>query len=342
MVKGKCGNFIIPPPCQLHTCYNITTKRPNKRIEQDDRSGRDRIFEVKNERQQAMEQQAKTDDSLGAILSNAIKSFWQVLKKLWPVYLAVFIPLNIIYWLVLTLIDSLVGDQMSLLLMLRIANAVDKLLNGTVGLICVIATMLAIRDVEENREFTLVGTFKQSLSRWGVTFAALFLVGLATGLLTCFCIVPGIIFGIYFAFVAAIALFGDNTITGAFSASMALVKDRWWVTLGIIVVLGLLASAASSPGIIIGVCCSFPLGIVEELESSGESVAGLLKFITYVVDFLGTVVSGTFVDITMLFIPSGIVLLYLRRKARAQSGVLPVQAVPTEQTVERTAENDQR
>ena len=32
-------------------------------------------------------------------------------------------------------------------------------------------------------------------------------------MLTCFCIVPGIIFGIYFAFVAAIALFGDNTIT---------------------------------------------------------------------------------------------------------------------------------
>ncbi len=289
-----------------------------------------------------MEQQAKTDDSLGAILSNALKYFWRVFKRLWPGYLAVFIPLNIIYWLVLTLIESLVGDQMSLLLMVRIANAVDKLLNGTVGLICVVATMLAIRDVEENREFTLVATFKQALSRWGVTFAALFLVGLATGLLTCFCIVPGIIFGIYFAFVTSIALFGDNTITGAFSASKALVKDRWWETLGIIIVLGLIASAASIPGIIIGACGSFPLGIVEGLESTGESVAGLLKFMAYVIDFLGTVVSGTLVDISALFLPSGIVILYLRRKTRAQSDVSPVQAVPTEQTVERTAENDQR
>ena len=263
-----------------------------------------------------MDQQVEPDDSLGAIASSTLKCFWSVLKKLWPGYLAVFIPLNIIYWLTLALIGSLVGDQMSLALTVRIANALDKLLNGTVGLICFAATMLAVRDVEENREFTLIDTFRQALSRWGVTFAALFLVGLATGVLTCFCIVPGVIFGIYFAFVVAIVLFGDDTVTGAFSASKALVKDRWWETLGMTIVLGLMASVASVPGIIIGFCVSLPLEIVVGLESSGKSVAGVITFMTYMLDLLGTVVGGTLVDLSALLLPSGIVILYLRRKAR--------------------------
>ena len=261
---------------------------------------------------------ANADDSLGAILPNAFKRFWAVFKKLWLGYLAVFIPLNIIYWLLFTLLNLWIGDKLNLVQTMRIGNCLDKLLNGTVGLICIAATMLAIRDLEENRDFTLVGTFKQAILRWGVTFAAVFLVGLATGVLTCFCIVPGIIFGIYFIFAVTIAVLGDGTITGAFAASKSLVNNRWWETLGIVVILGLSTAAVSIPGGVVAIFGAIPLGVVQALEAEGESIANGVKIVLHVLEFFGTVVGGTLVDIAELLLPSGIVVLYLRRKANSR------------------------
>ena len=262
-----------------------------------------------------MEQSAQADDSLGAVLSNTFRGFWAVFKKLWPGFLAVYAPLNAIYWMLVTLLDILIGDRLTLVQSVRLAGNIDKLLSGTVGLVCVAATLLAIREWEEGREFSAVAMFKRALSRWGVFFAATLLAGLATFLLFCLCIVPGIIFGVYFVFVAVVAVFGDNTITGAFSDSKSLVVNRWWPTLGVMLVLLLVAVLASAPGTVIMFGGSLPLVIVEVFEEEGEAVAGLARLAAFMVDAIGTVVGGTLTDIATLLFPSGMAILYLRRKA---------------------------
>ncbi len=81
-------------------------------------------------------------------------------------------------------------------------------------------------------------------------------VGLIVGLGFVFCLIPGIYFGVSLSLIYIILIFEGNGFGNAFSRSFEIVKQKWWLTLGLIIVVYLMIYVISMlfsiPGMIVG------------------------------------------------------------------------------------------
>ncbi len=121
---------------------------------------------------------------------------------------------------------------------------------------------------------------------WSIIFGLIIFVGLM------FCIIPGIYFGIALIFGTYYVVMKDVSVGDAFSASWNLIKGNWWMTFGLVVVLGLLIAVVSFifelPSFILGV----GTGISGELPNTYLLIAVVLfayigKFLLNMVLYLG-------------------------------------------------------
>lgn len=121
---------------------------------------------------------------------------------------------------------------------------------------------------------------------WSSIFGFIIFVGLM------FCVIPGIYFGIALIFGTYYVMLKDVAVGDAFSASRKLIKGNWWMTFGLVVVLGLLIAVVSFifelPSFILGV----GTGISGELPNTYLLIAVVLfayigKFLLNMVLYLG-------------------------------------------------------
>lgn len=121
---------------------------------------------------------------------------------------------------------------------------------------------------------------------WSCIFGFIIFVGLM------FCVIPGIYFGIVLIFGTYYVMLKDVAVGDAFSASRKLIKGNWWMTFGLVVVLGLLISVVSFifniPSFILGV----KSGISGELPNMYLLIAATLfayigKFLLNLILYVG-------------------------------------------------------
>ncbi len=73
----------------------------------------------------------------------------------------------------------------------------------------------------------------------------IFVVGILSTLGTIFCVLPGIFLFVSFSFASIFLVLEDNTIGGAINNTFALIKDHWWETFGLILILYLIYGVIS-------------------------------------------------------------------------------------------------
>jgi hypothetical protein len=89
---------------------------------------------------------------------------------------------------------------------------------------------------------------------WRVVGASI-LLGILVVIGTLFCILPGVYLGIVFSLVIPIIVMENASFGYAFNKSFTLIRDNWWSTFGVIIVISLIVGIANS---IAGV----PLGVI--------------------------------------------------------------------------------
>lgn len=87
------------------------------------------------------------------------------------------------------------------------------------------------------------------------------LTSIVTGIATLFLVVPGIYVGIVLSLGLAVTAFEGTDFSATWNRCFALIRDKWWSTLGLIVVMGIISG-------IVGLLFTLPTGIISFLIGS--------------------------------------------------------------------------
>jgi hypothetical protein len=192
---------------------------------------------------------------LGQIVDTALKVYRQNFGEFLAIA-AVTVPIGAIG----AVVGSLISDKV-VSVIVTVAFSVPS---AVISLVAVAAIVRGIADVAEGVPPDFNYVYSRVLKRLGTLFLTLLRI-LVIFVALCITVV-GIPFAIYLTvrwafFTQAIIIEGESP-SGAMSLSASAVQDRWWRTLGILLILGLLAS--------------LPTGIVSLIFSAAAPIAGSL------------------------------------------------------------------
>ena len=138
------------------------------------------------------------------------------------------------------------------------------------------------------------------------------LVGLVVGLGWCFCLIPGIVLGVYFSLSSAALVLERSTVSASMSRSWRLVSGAFWRTLGALILMGIIY-------LVINIAVGVPFSIPEYISPSIDPVTLGVDETRYVINqaisTIGSIIVST---ITMPFIAAGIALIYIDRRMRTE------------------------
>lgn len=139
----------------------------------------------------------------------------------------------------------------------RVTMRIYQIVEALFGVLALMAlTYLSEQSLQGNK-IDFKTALKKSLSRWGAVLWTSLLAGLIVIGLTFLLIIPGIIWGIYYAFVAYVVAVRDLSGKCALDYSKALVRGRWWRVFGILLLFGILE-------ILVGFGLTFPMQLMAE------------------------------------------------------------------------------
>lgn len=118
---------------------------------------------------------------------------------------------------------------------------------------------------------------------------------IATFLGMLFFIIPGIFISVKLTLVSAVYVLEDQDFSGAFSRSWNLITNHWWITLGLVIVMGIFVSLMS-------LTVSMPFVII----ASFANFSGLENPETTIGMFYGLVNSLTYIFYTVMYICLGL------------------------------------
>jgi len=177
--------------------------------------------------------------SIGEILSESWKRFTENFKLILIITLIIYVPINIILSLI-PIEGSFEG--------FRIYFKIIQFLESFIGIIATMAIAFLIKNKIDDKSISVEEAFKKSLSKWGTVIGTNILLGLFILGLTILLIIPGIIFGIYWAFTMFAVIFKNKSYKNALDYSKSIVKGRWWTVAGYSFVFGILAIIAGFIG----------------------------------------------------------------------------------------------
>lgn len=216
---------------------------------------------------------------LGKILSAGWKVYREKFRVIFPVILIIYIPVNIILLFV-------PGDSYGML-EFRIAT----LLEFFVGIIAIMAIAKIVECSIEEKEITYGQALQYSLSRWGNSIGTEILGGLIVLGMTLLFIVPGIIWGIYYAFSLYVVTLRDIAGKEALDYSKTLVKGQWGRVFVILFVIGLLTGVtALAVGFVVGIPLAFipNAKIINIITDTGFDLVAALFTVMTIIFFLNT------------------------------------------------------
>jgi hypothetical protein len=138
------------------------------------------------------------------------------------------------------------------------------------------------------------------------------LVGLIVGLGWCFCLIPGIILGVYLSISSPALVLERATVTESMSRSSRLVSGAFWRTLGALILMVIIYTVIN---VAIGVPFSIPEYIAPSIDPVTLGVDETRFVINQAISTIGNVIVST---ITMPFIAAGIALIYIDRRMRTE------------------------
>jgi hypothetical protein len=234
--------------------------------------------------------------TLGEILAAGFRAFFGMLPRMLLGFLLIYGALNLIVALVPF---EEIFSNLDELRVVRIESKFDQALDNLFGCVAVIASVLATGHFLAGLPVSPRHAFRGAVSRWWPMLWTGLLAGLVLIGLTLLLIVPGIIWGVYYAFLVPVVAFGLSG-TEALAESKRLVKGNWWRTAGCNCVIGLVGLALILPGLL----AAFVYGMATaEIETPA--------LLDETVEFLTSV----YVDIAYLFIPVATTVFFLNRRS---------------------------
>lgn len=110
-----------------------------------------------------------------------------------------------------------------------------------------VSAMYYLKSYIDNNGEADFEEIKQNVSSNLWSFVGLgFLVGLMVGVGMLFCVIPGIYVGVPLTLAASIYVFKGKEVMDSISYSFTFIKDHWWQTFGVLLVVGILISILGS------------------------------------------------------------------------------------------------
>lgn len=166
------------------------------------------------------------------MLDTALTLFKKHFQDILIITLIVYIPINII--LEFVPVPEITSTE-EFITSLRLNLRVMQLLEGLIGIIAAMAVIYVTAQSIKGKIIGWKEALQFSLSRWVPQFTTgimqnVFLIGLFLLL-----IVPGIIFGVFWAFTFQIVTLRDKKWRAALAESKSIVQGRWWSIFGFFV-----------------------------------------------------------------------------------------------------------
>jgi hypothetical protein len=225
--------------------------------------------------------------NLGDLLTLAWHVFSENFHTILIVVLIIYAPIALIDVFLGGAGSKVAGDDPTALWhnLTRTNSVVVSLLTLLAGVLAPLAIALLIKKNLDGQTVDYRTALKQAASRWlpglGTTLLmGIFLVGLFILL-----IIPGIIFGIYWAFAIYAVMLNNKSGLEALQYSKSLVQGRWWRVFGYLLVFGLITAivswAINSPLAPFGnnPAVYFISSLLADLVSSFTIVASVLLFL---------------------------------------------------------------
>jgi len=178
---------------------------------------------------------------LGAVISTGWHIFWKHIRSIVPVFLIVYIPINI--GLSFVPIDYLIETHG-----LRGFRMYMRIVQLTELLFGVLATMALAKLIESSilgKPVTWQQALRHALSRWGASIGTGLLAGVILLGLFLLLIVPGIIWSLYYSFFVFVVALRGLSGKAALDYSKGIVKGQWWRVFGYLLVIELLGTISS-------------------------------------------------------------------------------------------------
>jgi len=176
--------------------------------------------------------------SISNILALSLRLLSNNYKLLLPIFLIIYLPLDIIP-LFFPQLDSFQAYKTAQLNSSSISYGYTAygIIKGLLGMLATIAVIYAVNSIRAHRKITLKQCFLAAKERWlDLLLTSLLSAVILLGL-TLLLIVPGIIYYIYYLFFSVIVVLKDLKYKEALDYSKNLVKGRWWKIFGFFLVL---------------------------------------------------------------------------------------------------------
>lgn len=240
---------------------------------------------------------------VGSLVGRAFEIVKRHAPALFTVTLLVLVPVELIALLIDlgtgAPVELTSGDMSGSVFAGQMIALVLAVLGGT---LTTGATYRIVAGAEAGEDVTWQESMRFALERFGPLLILSLAVGVLVAIGTVLLVIPGVWLAVALS-VAAPALLVENLGVGdALSRSRRLVKDRWWATLGRLLVAGLLiVGAMLVVGMIVG----------GALTASGDSGTASKQIIVHTMNLVASV-------LTTPFLAAVIVLVYFDLRARKE------------------------
>ena len=234
------------------------------------------------------------------LLKESMRRYWRMVAKTWPVLLLVFVPIEMIY-------VALVSDDPEAPQSIMTAQKWNSALQSVFGILAVAVAYRFVAADRENNEMSCWRLMSEGCLAWGRLFKTNLIASFIIFLLLLCLVVPGVIWGGFYAFTTGCVVIGGFGPIKALEESRRMVKGLWWVTFrtvlclfGLSYVVGFVASMAMEE------VSTWLYMLPLEYFPSGSDVA-------WIACNAGFVASEVLFDIILLFADVGMAVFYFRR-----------------------------
>ncbi|MCK4257987.1 MAG: hypothetical protein KAX49_03365 [Halanaerobiales bacterium] len=173
--------------------------------------------------------------TLGEILINSWSIFSKNFRTILLIALIIYIPINILVYMIPT--ESLMngyGEVEGFWIYIRLIQMAQEFF----GVLAIMGIAVLVEGFLRGEETRLDESMNKAFSRWGnMIMTNLFKGIIVMGLMFLF-IIPGIIWYVFYSFVAYVVVLRNIRGMQALAYSKRLVKGRWWKIFGITLFLG--------------------------------------------------------------------------------------------------------
>lgn len=181
----------------------------------------------------------KADLGIGGIISEGWRLFSENFKTLALLALAIYVPISIISYL--PYIE--IADP-GLYNVVMILSFVLSIVLALASIVFMNAMIIVVADGAKGKKTEFKEALQRGWKRFGHMFVTYLLMVLFLIPLYIALVIPGIVFTIFWIFAIYAAVLSDKIGMGALKYSFNMVKGRWWLTLGYVILFSLLTIPA--------------------------------------------------------------------------------------------------